>query len=128
MTPHRILGLNATATAACAIGMLLTRGSLYTLFGLETSLLLDVLAIGLLGYAAALAAAARCQRISREVLVVFTLADATWVIGSTVVLLACWDQFAPLARFLVFAVALVVETFAMLQFRAAEAASRLVAA
>ena len=48
MTSHRILHLNALSTAACAIGMLATRGTLHQLFGLDTSLLLDVLAVGLL--------------------------------------------------------------------------------
>ena len=47
MTPQRILTLNAFATAACAAGMLATRGALYPHFGLGTPLLLDVIAVGL---------------------------------------------------------------------------------
>jgi hypothetical protein len=54
MTSHRILQLNAISTAACAVAMLITRGALYTLFGLGSPLVLDVIAIGLLRYAAAL--------------------------------------------------------------------------
>ena len=42
-----------------------------------------------------------------------------WVAGSAVVLLLFWTQLAPIARLLVIAVAIVVDVFAMLQFRAA---------
>lgn len=38
MTSHRILQLNAISTAACAVAMLITRGALYTLFGLGSPL------------------------------------------------------------------------------------------
>jgi hypothetical protein len=119
MTSHRILQLNAVSTAACAVGLLLTRGTLYSLFGLETPLLLDILAIGFLGYAMALGLAARARPVGRPALVAFTIADALWVVASAVVLLLFWGQLAPLARLLVFAVAVVVEVFATLQFRAA---------
>jgi len=42
-----------------------------------------------------------------------------WVVASAIVLLWFWADFAAVARFLVIAVALVVEVFATLQFRAA---------
>ena len=119
MTSHHILQLNAVSTAACALGMLVTRGSLYSLFGLDTPMVLDVLAIGLLAYAGALAFAARRRPIDRPTLIAFTVADAVWVGASAMVLLLFWDQLAPVARLLVIAVALVVEVFATLQFRAA---------
>ena len=119
MTSHRILQLNAICTAACAVAMLITRGALYTLFGLASPLVLDVIAIGLLGYAAALGLAAHRQPVTRPTLMFFTVADALWVAGSALVLLLFWGQLTPLARLLVVAVALVVEVFATLQFRAA---------
>ena len=61
MTPHRILNLNALSTAACAVGMLATRRALHLFFGLQTPMLLDVVALGLLAYAAALSVVARRQ-------------------------------------------------------------------
>jgi hypothetical protein len=121
MTPHRILQLNAISTAACAIGMLATRGTLHSLFGLDAPLLLDVLAVGLLAYAVALVVAAWRDTVDRPALMAFTIADALWVAASAVALLFFWGQFAPLARVLVIAVALVVEVFATLQYRAAAA-------
>jgi hypothetical protein len=119
MTSHRLLQLNAASTAACALAMLFTRGSLYSLFGLETPMALDVLAIGLLAYAGALAFAAHRRPVDRPLLIVFTVADVVWVGASAVVLLLFWEQLAPVARVLVIAVAVVVEVFATLQFRAA---------
>jgi len=119
MTSHRILELNALSTAASAIAMLLTRGTLHSLFGLDTALVLDVIAVGLLAYAGALVLAARRQPVSREALIVFTVADMMWVVASAIVLVMFWGQLAPLARVLVVAAAAVVELFAALQFRAA---------
>ena len=119
MTPQRILQLNALSTAACAIGMLLTRGTLHTLFGLDTPLLLDVVAVGLLACAGALGAVARQETIARSTLMAFAIVDALWVVGSAVVLLLFWGQLTPVARVLVIAVALAVEVFATLQYRAA---------
>ena len=119
MTPHRILQLNALSTAACAAGMLTTRGTLHQHFGLLTPVLLDVLAVGLLAYAGALVAAARQQTLKRPTLLAFTIGDGLWVLGSAVVLMLCWHQFTPVARVLVIAVALAVDVFATLQYRAA---------
>jgi hypothetical protein len=119
MTSHRILQLNSISTAACAVAMLATRGSLHTFFGLATPLLLDALAAGLLVYAGALALAAGRQPVTRQALMAFTVVDGLWVAASAVVLVAFWGQLAPVARIAIVAVGLVVEVFATLQFRAA---------
>ena len=119
MTSHRILQVNAVSTAACGIGMLATREILPALFGLDGPLLLDLLAVGLLLYAGLLAAAARRRPVARQALIAFTVADVLWVVASAFVLLVFWADFAAIARFLVFAVAVVVEVFATLQFKAA---------
>jgi hypothetical protein len=119
MTPHRILQLNAASTALCALGMLAARGVLHPLFGLDAPLLLDALAVGLLAYAGLLARAAHRRPVTRQALVAFTVADAVWVLGSAIVLVAFWTELAASARFLIIAVALVVEVFATLQFLAA---------
>ena len=119
MTPNQILQLNAFTTAASAIGMLAFRGTLYRLFGADSPVLFDVIAVGLLLYAGALIVAARAPRVHRRALMAFTGADALWVAGSAIVLLLFWNQITPLARVLVIAAALIVDVFAMLQFRAA---------
>ena len=72
-------------------------------------MLLDGLAIGLLGYAGALAFAAQRPPVGRRTLIAFTIADAAWVAGSAVVLWLFWAELAPVARLLVIAVAIAVE-------------------
>ena len=119
MKPNHILQLNALATAACAAGMLATRGLLPAHFGLTTPFVLDVLAVGLLAYAVALAVAARQTIVDRPTLLMFTAGDGLWVAGSAVVLVLFWSQFTPVARALVIVVALAVDVFATLQYRAA---------
>jgi hypothetical protein len=119
MTSNQILQVNALSTAASALAMLATRGTLYRLFGADSPVLFDVLAAGLLIYAGALVAVARGPLVGRTALMAFTLADGVWVVASAIVLLLFWTELTPLARILVIAAAIVVDVFAMLQFRAA---------
>jgi hypothetical protein len=119
MRSHRILQLNAIATAACAVGALAVRSALHPLFALQTPLVLDILAVGLLSYAGALAWAAQSRPVTRRALMLFTVVDGLWVAASAVVLVTFWAQLAPVARLLIIAVGIVVEVFATLQFRAA---------
>ena len=119
MTSNQILQLNALSTAVSAAAMLATRGTLYRLFGADSPMLFDVTAVGLLIYAAALVIVARETPVGRRTLMAFTCADGLWVAGSAIVLLLFWSELTPVARFLVIGTALVVEVFAMLQFRAA---------
>ena len=119
MTPHRILWTNALSTAATATLMLAARGALHPLFGLDTPRLLDATAALFLLYAGALVIAASRPEVSRAALMAFAFTDAAYVAASAVVLVLFWTQIPPVGRALVFAVALVVEVFAILQFRAA---------
>jgi hypothetical protein len=119
MVAHRVLQLNGSATAVSALAMLATRGILPPLFGLNSPLLFDGIAIAFLAYAGALFAAAAHKPVSAKTMMMFTAADAAWVVGSAIVLMLYWAQLTPVARFLVIAVALVVEVFASLQYRAA---------
>jgi hypothetical protein len=119
MTSNQILQLNALATAVSAVAMLATRGALYRLFGADSPMLFDVIAVGLLIYAAALVIVAREPLVGRRALMAFTFADGLWVAGSAIALVVFWTDLTPLARFLVIGTALVVDVFAMLQFRAA---------
>lgn len=124
MTSHRILQLNALSTAGSAVAMIAARGLLYPLFGLGSPMLLDLIAIGFLIYATALALVARRQPVTRTALIAFTVADALWVVASALVLMLFWSNIAPVGRLLIIAVAIVVELFAALQFNAARSVSR----
>jgi hypothetical protein len=120
MTSNQILQLNALSTAVSAVAMLAFRGTLYRLFGADSPVLFDVIALGLLMYAGALLFVARAPLVGRRALMAFTFADGLWVAASALVLLLFWNELTPLARFLVIAAALVVDVFAMLQFRASQ--------
>jgi hypothetical protein len=119
MTSNRILQINATATAATGLAMLAARGFLPPLFGLGSPILLDLIAIFFLAYAAALFFVAARSQVERPALLAFAAGDAAWVVGSAVVLLMFWPQLTPIGRVLIIGVAVVVDAFAMLQYRAA---------
>ena len=124
MPAHRILQLNGSATAVSAVALLAARGIRPPLFGLASPTLLDVIAVAFFAYAGALFAAGARQPVTARTMMVFTAVDAVWVVGSAIVLMLYWPQLAPIGRALVVAVALVVELFALLQFRAAGAIRR----
>jgi hypothetical protein len=124
MTSNRILQINATATAATGLAMLAARGFLPPLFGLASPMLLDLIALFFLAYAAGLFYFAARPQVERPALLAFAAADGAWVLGSVVVLLMFWPQLTPIGRVLIIGVALVVDAFAMLQFRAARTTPR----
>ena len=119
LTANKIVLTNAAATAASGALMLAARTVLYPYFGLGSPLLLDVIAIGFIAYAAAMIAAARRPVMSRATLMALAAADASWVVVSVGVLVVFWPALDPIGRALIIAVALVVEGFATLQFAAA---------
>ena len=124
MTAHRILQINAVSTGACALGIFAARPIVPSLFGLEGPVLLDTVGVGLAAYALVSGLAASRETVRRRTLIVFTVADALWVIASGVVLVLFWTELAAIARALIIVVALTVELFAVLQFRAARFVGR----
>ena len=121
MTATRILGTNAVATMLTAVTMLVGRRVLYPQYGLADPLMIDAIAVAFLVYAGAMALSASGQGVSRRALLVYAAADAAWVVASALMLALWWPQFTGAGRALIVVVALVVEVFATLQFRAAGA-------
>ena len=119
LTANKIVLTNAVATAGSGVLMLAARAVLYPYFGLRSPLLLDVIAIGFIVYAAVMVMAARQPVMSRGTLFALAAADASWVVFSAAVLVMFWPALDPIGRALIIAVALVVEVFATLQFAAA---------
>ena len=119
LTANRIVLTNAIATAASGLLMLATRGTLYPYFGLQSPLVLDVIAVGFIFYAGVMVMAARQPAMSRATLLALAAADASWVVFSVGVLILFWPALDPIGRALIIAVAVVVEAFATLQFTAA---------
>jgi len=119
MIARRTLLANASFTAASAVLIFAAREGLYPLFGLKSSAVLAIIAVGLGVYAAILAVVARREAVDRRVVMTAAILDAAWVAGSAVVLVAAWTQVAPVGRVLLIVTAVVVEVFATAQFRAA---------
>jgi hypothetical protein len=122
MTANRILRLNAVITAVSAAAMLLARPYLYPLFGLSSPLWLDVATVVFIVYAIALVAAASWTTVPRAALWAFTIGDGTCFALSVLLLLVFWSDFTPIARTLIAITALVVDGFALAQYRAARLA------
>jgi hypothetical protein len=123
MTAKRILRLNAVITAVSAAAMLLARPYLYPLFGLSSPLWLDLATAVFIVYAVALVAAASRTIVPRAALWAFTIGDGACFALSVLLLVVFWSDFTPVARALIGLTALVVDGFAMAQYRAARLAS-----
>ena len=123
MNPKRILQLNAAITAASAVFMIATRSFLYQWFNLESPLWLDVATVVFIGYAAALVVATSRTAVPRPALWAFAIGDGACFLVSMAILLAFWTDLTPIARALIALTAVVVDGFAMAQYRAARAAA-----
>jgi len=122
MTANHILRLNAVITAVSAAAMLLARPYLYPLFGLSSPLWLDVATVVFTVYALALVSAASRTVVPRAALWAFTIGDGTCFALGVLLLVVFWADFTPVARALIGVTALVVDGFALAQFRAARLA------
>jgi hypothetical protein len=119
LTARTVILIDAAATTATALLMVAARGVLYPYFGLTSPLLLDVTAIAFIAYAAIITLVARRPLISRSALIAIAAANIAYVVASLVMLVMFWGHLSTVGRALIFAVALAVEAFALLQFAAA---------
>jgi hypothetical protein len=118
MTARRTLLANASFTGVSAVVLIAARDPLFPLFGLTSPLLLTSIGIALLLYAGTLVLEARREPLQKYALLTAALLDAGWVVGSVIVPVLAWSALAPGGRVLIIAAALIVEVFAVLQFRA----------
>src|SRR5688572_28648023 len=119
LTAHRTVLIDAIATAASGMLILAARGILYPYFGLTSPRLLDIVAVTFIAYAAAIAVVAARPVISRAALMTIVGINVASVVASVAILIVFWTELEPIGRGMIIAVALIVETFATLQFAAA---------
>ena len=115
---HAIL-IDAAATTATAVLMLVGRGFLYPYFGLDSPEVLDIAAAAFIVYAGIIGLAAARPDISKTTLVTIAGANVAYVVASMICLAMFWSVLEPAGRALIVGVALAVEAFAFLQFTAA---------
>lgn len=118
MTARRTLLANASFTAVSAVVLIAAREALHPLFALSSPSLLTSIGLILLLYAGTLGIEARRQPPQRYALLTAAVLDVGWVVASIIVLLLAWPALSPGGRALIIAAALIVEVFALLQFRA----------
>jgi hypothetical protein len=89
---------------------------LATFIGLPSPIILIVLGLGLMGYAALLYRMATRQPLSRNAALFAVAADIAWVAGSILLLLLGWPPFTTAGKWLVAILADIVAVFAVVQF------------
>lgn len=112
---RRSLQANAAFSAASGLATLVFAGRLAPELGLPAAWPLTVLGVGLIGFAAWLAVISWEPPIDRRAAIAATTADALWVVGSLVALVAAPEGISRLGWWLVLGVAGVVALFALAQ-------------
>ena len=115
MLLKRTLLVNGIATAMTGVLALVGAPWLPAVLGPTSPLLLAVIGIGLLGFAAVLLVQARRPRIERRVAWAIAVMDIAWVLGSFAVVEV--GVLTTLGNLIVAAVAAVVLVFAILEVR-----------
>jgi hypothetical protein len=112
----RVLLSNAAFGVVCGVICLVWARPLAAAFGGAPPMILTVLGVGLLLFAAELAWIAHRMPENRRVLTIIFALDVAWVIASALLLLAGWIPFTPGGTWTVILVADVVAVFAVLEF------------
>jgi hypothetical protein len=89
---------------------------LATLIGLPSPIILTVMGLGVIGFAALLFRVTRLDSIPRSLAVTTLVADVLWVAASIVFLLTDWIPFTPEGKWVIAIVADIVGLFALLEF------------
>ncbi len=113
---RRALLGNAVFSGVSGLGMTLAAGPLASLMGLPSPLILIVVGLGVLGYAAIVFRISTRPSISRGEAIFTVIADSSWVVVSLVLLLTGWVPFTLAGKWIVAIAADIVAVFALLQF------------
>lgn len=113
---RRALLGNAVFSGVSGLALALAAGPLASLMGLPSPLILIVVGLGVLGYAAIVFRISTRPSISRAEAIFTVIADSSWVVGSLVLLLTGWVSFTPTGKWLVAIAADIVAVFALMQF------------
>ncbi len=117
--PNSLLGRallgNSIFTLVCGLASLVDAAPLATAFGIPAPLWLELLGLGLIGYAVALFWIATRLPIDRRLATITSIMDLGWVLGSGLLLVIPDMPFTAPGREVILAVALVVALWAVLQ-------------
>ena len=113
---RRILSGNAIFSGVSGLLFILASNPIANFIGLDTSLPLLIIGIGLIGYAALIYTNASRTKISPSFVLIAIIGDSSWVLLSILLLVTGWVSFSMEGKWAVGIIAVVVDVFATLQF------------
>jgi len=113
---RRILYGNAIFSGVSGLLFVFASNSIANFIGLDTSLVILVIGIGLAGYAALIYTNAARPQIPRSFVLTAIIGDSTWVFLSIMLLLTSWVPFSLEGKWAIGIIAAIVDVFATLQF------------
>jgi hypothetical protein len=113
---RRILYGNAIFSGVSGLLFVFASKPIADYIGLDTTLAILIIGIGLAGYAALIYLNAARPQISRLFVLTAIIGDSTWVLLSIILLLTTWVPFSLEGKWAIGIIAAIVDVFATLQF------------
>lgn len=113
---RRILLSNAIFSGVSGLLFTFASASVTRFLGVDASIVILLIGIGLAGYAFLIYQNASRSDISKAFVLTAVIADSTWVLLSLVLLLTSWVPFTAGGKWAVGIIAAIVDIFATLQF------------
>jgi hypothetical protein len=113
---RRILYANTIFSGVSGVLFVLASNPIASFIGLDVSLPILIIGIGLIGYAALIYSNASHREIFPSFVLVAIIADSFWVLLSILLLVTGWVSFSMEGKWAVGIIAVIVDIFATLQF------------
>ena len=113
---RRILYSNAIFSGVSGLLFIFASNLIAKFIGIDSSPVILVIGIGLVGYAALIYTNTSRPDISRSFVLIAVISDSLWVLLSIILLITGWVPFSVPGKWAVGIVAMMVDVFATLQF------------
>lgn len=113
---RRVLYGNAIFSGVSGLFFTLASNPIANFIGLDASLLILIIGIGLIGYAVLMYSNASRPEISPSFVLIAIVGDSSWVLLSILLLVTDWVSFSMEGKWVVGIIAVIVDVFATLQF------------
>lgn len=113
---RRILLGNAIFSGVSGLFFTFASATIASFLGIDASIVILLIGIGLAGYALLIYQNASRREISKAFVLTAVIADSTWVLLSIILLLTNWVPFTVEGKWAVGIIATIVDIFATLQF------------
>ena len=113
---RRVLSGNAIFSGMSGLLLAFASNPIASFLGIDTPLVVLILGIGLVGYAALIYTNVSRAEISRSFVLTAIIADSVWVVLSVILLVTGWVPFSTEGKWAVGIIAVIVDIFATVQF------------